>query len=496
MANSPAGARHRRAPTRARSVAAAGLAAVLLAGGCSASEEPSPSAAVPVGAPSPAEVVAGITESGLRARLEELVEATSGSDGYRSVGTEGYDRAAALVEQGLRDAGWSVRADPFEAAAVVDDGRSLLLVGGQRFGADDLRPLLLSPTGAVTGPVVALNGAPGPPERAGAGCSAGDYGDLPAGAVVLVPPGGCFRRDQLLAAQQAGAAAFVTYSPGVPDDVVLRPTLAQAEGLTIPGAWVSGAAAAALGKAAGTGQGARLVVTARTEQRPTRSVVGELPGASSAVVMLGAHLDSVLDGPGANDDGSGVAAVLEVVRSLGDTPRRATVRVAFWTGEEVGLLGSSRYVAGLPADERQALVVYANADMVGSPNGYAGVYDEPGAAPGSDEARDLLRAAVERAGGTPVPVDIHGSSDHFPFTSAGVRTAGVFSGAVEAVTGEQAAASGATAGEPADACYHQACDTLDHVDLRLARLLTAALADFMVRVADDPGVIGAGEDQS
>ena len=59
------------------------------------------------------------------------------------------------------------------------------------------------------------------------------------------------------------------------------------------------------------------------------------------------------------------------------------------------------------------------------------------------------------------------------------------------MTDEQAEASGATPGEPADACYHQACDDLDNVDLGLAGLLTAALADFTVRVADDPGLIAA-----
>jgi len=210
------------------------------------------------------------------------------------------------------------------------------------------------------------------------------------------------------------------------------------------------------------------------------------------VVVLGAHLDSVVDGPGMNDDGSGVAALLEIARWLGSTRREATVRLAFWSGEEVGLLGSSRYVSDLSAEERAAVAVYLNADMLGSPNGFAGVYEEAGAAEGSAVATGLLRDAVERAGGAPVPVDLTGSSDHHPFTLAGIATAGVFSGAVERVDDEQAAASGATPGAPADPCYHQACDELDDVDLALARLLTAALADVTVLVADDPTVLTAG----
>jgi hypothetical protein len=495
MASSPTPTRLRRAAARGRTAAVAALTALLLVGGCSAAEERGTGEAVrTVDAAPPEQVVAGITESGLRDRLEELAAATNGSVGFRSVGSDGYDRAAEVVRQRLTQAGWSVTEDVFDAPTVVDDGRSVVEVAGHRFGADAVRPLLLSPPGDVTGPVVAVGGAPGPQETPGAGCSGDDDAGLPTGAVVLVPPGGCFRRDQLLAAQEAGAAALVTYSPAVPDDVLLRPTLARAEGLTIPGVWVTQEVAAALGAAAGAGESVHLSATAVTEQRPTRSVIGELPG-GDAVVMLGAHLDSVLDGPGLNDDGSGVAALLEIVRALGSEPRAATVRVGFWSGEEVGLLGSSRYVEGLSDDARQAVVVYGNADMIASPNGYAGVYDEPRAAPGSDTAGNLLREAVERAGGTPVAADVSGSSDHFPFTLAGVPTTGVFSGAVEDVTADQAAASGARAGEPADPCYHQACDELHDLDLGLGRLLTAALADFTVRVADDPGVLGTGRDR-
>ena len=47
------------------------------------------------------------------------------------------------------------------------------------------------------------------------------------------------------------------------------------------------------------------------------------------VVVLGAHLDSVVDGPGMNDDGSGVAALLEIARWLGSTRREATVSYNF-----------------------------------------------------------------------------------------------------------------------------------------------------------------------
>ena len=135
------------------------------------------------------------------------------------------------------------------------------------------------------------------------------------------------------------------------------------------------------------------------------------------------------------------------------------------------------------------MVAYLNADMIGSPNGYAGVYHEADAPPGSAALGALLDAAVERAGGVPVDVTIGGSSDHVAFGQAGIPIGGLFSGASEAVTPAQATSSGATAGQPADACYHQACDGLENVDLGLARQLTTALADVAVRLANTPELL-------
>jgi len=63
--------------------------------------------------------------------------------------------------------------------------------------------------------------------------------------------------------------------------------------------------------------------------------------------MLGGHMDSWHSGTGATDNGAGVAVAMEVVRiiqALGLKPRR-TIRIALWTGEEEGLLGSRAYVA-------------------------------------------------------------------------------------------------------------------------------------------------------
>ena len=88
------------------------------------------------------------------------------------------------------------------------------------------------------------------------------------------------------------------------------------------------------------------------------NVFGEIPGAGGSAdreqVMVGAHLDSWHGGTGATDDGAGVVIAMEamrILRALDVRPRR-TIRLALWTGEEQGLLGSyayvSREIAALP----------------------------------------------------------------------------------------------------------------------------------------------------
>ena len=79
------------------------------------------------------------------------------------------------------------------------------------------------------------------------------------------------------------------------------------------------------------------------------NTIAEIPGTDlkDEVVMLGGHMDSWHSGTGATDNAAGVSVAMEAVRiiqALGLKPRR-TIRVALWSGEEQGLLGSRAYVA-------------------------------------------------------------------------------------------------------------------------------------------------------
>ena len=206
------------------------------------------------------------------------------------------------------------------------------------------------------------------------------------------------------------------------------------------------------------------------------------------VVILGAHVDSVAAGPGMNDNGSGVAALIVIAQRLTELPPPdRTIRVAFWGAEEGGPFGSAAYVAALDRDERDDIVAYLNFDMIGSPNAIRFVYDEAGAASGSAALTALFASSFESSGLAWEPIDLEGDSDHGPFTDAGIPTGGLFSGGIEPKTDAQAATFGGIAGQPADACSHRACDTIEKVDLSTLEEMADAIADVLVTLATEPG---------
>ena len=99
------------------------------------------------------------------------------------------------------------------------------------------------------------------------------------------------------------------------------------------------------------------------------NILADTGGDAGHTVVVGAHLDSVQEGPGINDNGSGVAAVLETARWMkeaGITPANR-VRFAFWGGEEDGLYGSQHYVDELSPAEIGQTAANLNVDMAASP---------------------------------------------------------------------------------------------------------------------------------
>ena len=392
-----------------------------------------PAAASPAPAPL-GDVAQRIAGRGLGEHLEALQRIADEHSGNRAAGTPGERATAEYVAGRLRAAGYRVAVEEVSVPAFRERSEPRLTAGSRSYEARTLR---FSGSGTITGTVRA----------AGLGCSAEAVATLRRGDVALIQRGTCTFRAKALAAQRAGAVAVL-----IADAEPVSGSL-QRTGIRVPVLAV-GASAAGL-----AGERVRVAVDASSTIRRSPSVIGEAGAAGARrVLMAGGHLDSVPEGPGLNDNGSGVAALLEIAEELGgrQVPDGTALRFAFWGAEEVGLVGSRRYVDGLSRSERRRIAAYINLDMVGSPDGEPAVYDGNAA----------IEAALRRHVGRDVPQrDLGGASDHAPFAAAGIPVGGIFTGV--------------------DDCYHERCDTLDNVDravlTRSARAAGAALVDLARR---------------
>jgi aminopeptidase S len=227
---------------------------------------------------------------------------------------------------------------------------------------------------------------------------------------------------------------------------------------------------------------------------PSRNVIADYSRGTRRLVTVGAHLDSVPAGPGANDNGSGVAAVLALAVQVARLEPSVNVRFAFWGAEEVGLVGSRSYVGRLSRRERARIALYLNLDMIGSSNFVRFVYRAEGRTRARRlralAARNILVYALRSRRLPTAAVDLGGRSDHAPFQAAGITTAGLFSGAEGVKTRREARRFGGRAGVSYDPCYHRRCDGLANVNFRVAAQLADAAAHALAVVAVEPGRLG------
>lgn len=464
---------HRHHSRAAYLIAAFGLLVAACGTAPSPPHRPDASAGASIGAP------ARIDPADIRTHLEALEAIAAANGGVRTAGTAGYEASVDYVAGELRDLGYALQTPAFEMATFTEEPGASIRVGagGAAFvGGPDFHAMIYSAAGEITAPIAPV----GFETNESGGCLASDFADFPRGAIALAPPGRCLRRDAVLNAFDAGAAALVVSYPQWSTGEVRRPTLLSPDGIEIPSISASREVGEALRVAADAGTQVTISVHTQIGTAMVRNVIAESHAVAERVVMLGGHLDSVHDGPGINDNGSGIAALLEVAGILAEQHPSLRVRFAFWGGEEFGLLGSEAYAEALTPAGRAEIVAYLNLDVLGSPNYVPLVYDAPSAATGSKPIADFLVNYLEKAGIRAEPRDLGSSSDHAAFDRLAIPTGGLFSGATEIKSAAQVVAFGGTADEPMDACYHLACDTLANVNFDLIAVFAeAALAVTM-----------------
>ncbi len=463
------------------------LATVLLAG-CS-SPRPGP----PAAAPDLGHGLAGkVTADRMFTHLRALQDIANAKNGNRADGTPGYDASVEYVAKALRNRGFEVSTPQFDRLYAVSPGKPALTVAGRSYPVDQASLLVQTQPGGLTGQPV----RPTQPS----GCTASDYpAVVPKGAIAVVDDARCSVVDKQNSAVAKGAVALIVLS--APDGQGAPPTLFNPgyfKQLTVPVAVAGPYGAAALATATAP---IRLVLDAQNIKITSRNVLAQTnTGSPHEVIMVGAHLDSPRGGPGINDDGSGVAAVLETALQLGPlAPVNNAVRFVFWGAEEDGLNGAMDYVFGMDRDQLNDIALYLNFTMLGSPN--AGFFTDDGdqsgppgpgvtfadVPEGSAGIERTLAGYLYLAGKRPADMPLNTRTDYHPFMVAGVPIGGMTAGASQTKTTVQARLWGGQAGVPFDPNYQSPRDTIDNINRDALAVMGSGVAFAVGSYAESIG---------
>ncbi len=428
---------------------------------------------------------------GVREHQAALQAIADENDGNRFSGFPGYDASVEYVVQTLEDAGYDPEVQAFDYLAYEVVGPSALQQiaptpttyrEGVDFGA-----ITQSDRGDVTAAVTPVDLSLGLGNTSTSGCEAADWAGFPAGNIALLQRGDCTFEIKAENAAAAGAVGIVIFNQGNTTAVdrnnipAVTLTANNTSGIPVLGTTY------ALGVTLANTPGLRMRVFANTLRQilPTYNVLAEKTGTNDDnVVMAGAHLDSVLAGPGINDNGSGSAAILETAIQMAKVKTTNTVRFAWWGAEESGLVGSTNYVNGLSQAERDRIALYLNFDMIGSPNYIQMVYDSDESGfeapvpvpPGSIAIEDLFESFYTLRDEPYDDAEFSGRSDYQAFILNGIPAGGLFTGAEVPKTAEQQAIWGGTTGAQYDPCYHQACDTFANNSMHALAINSDAVA--------------------
>ena len=342
----------------------------------------------------------------------------------RGLGTKGLADAGAYVERsfesfGLAPGGEDGYRQPFDVTTKVSAAVTLD-IAGMPVSPADVRALGFSASAAIEGPLVFVG-------------SDGDYAHIDVKSRIVVVRGGSALRHAAWIAREHGAVGLIAVAEGSVPEVAPE----SSEGIVA--ATASNTAMASFLSIVVRGQHplARLAVTLAPETAPAFNVVARWPASVPeaqklpGVVVVAAHYDGAGEpSPGADDNASGTAALLQVGRSLGErkpTLRRDVVLAAF-SGEEQGAAGATAFVKHPPAGlAARDIVATVDLDMVGR------LRDDTLQVFGADTATewpDLLSGACSAAhvecvratgGGL-------GGADRRPFFEAGIPALHLFTG--------------------------------------------------------------------
>lgn len=416
-----------------------------------------------------AKLVGDIKVEQMERTLSHLERIAHQNGGNRAFGTPGYRASVDFVlERAIQRFGrkFDTWVQPFNHT--FDQTLDISVTGP---GGEDVfvvSPLYNPATPVPAGYTASLFATP-VDDVNGSMCSEEAWTGLDAtGKIALIKRGTCAGSLKLQLAKAHGAIAVIIYNQNPGTDYSTLTLGAENIGTMVP----TGIIPLEVGQAwlarltAGEDLKVRLLVDAITEERETWNVISETKqGDPNSVVMLGAHLDSVIEGAGINDDGSGSAGLLEILEAVEKYDGNVNkIRFGWWAAEEAGLVGSYYYTTTLTPEEADKIKIYYNYDMIASMNPQYEISSTENAGAGKTVLEEFLVAAGKEV----VFGEFDGRSDYAGFVDLGIPTVALGTGAEGGF----------------DPCYHQLCDDLTNINWGALEINTKAAAHAIGTVAN------------
>jgi Zn-dependent M28 family amino/carboxypeptidase len=462
-------------------------------------------------------VKVGNDTSGIRQHLKKLQQIANANDGNRATATSGHEQSADYVISKLPKDYYTVTTQPFVAriwSEVAPATLSATPAPPSPWVANtDYATMGDSPSGSVSGPIAVIDFVE-PTTKDSASSAGCEDADFPAGAtslagkVAVIQRGTCDFGVKVENAQAHGASAVIVFNEGTIGDPERNGLInGTVEGYSVSVPVVEMTYAAGRYLVDHPSATVSLSTSTKVDLLPTRNVIAETKtGRADRTVVVGAHLDSVPEGPGINDDGSGTATDLEVALQMAKLKVKPTNRVRFiwFAGEEQGLLGSDYYVSQLSKSGIQDIQAMLDFDMLASPNYAELIYDGDGSEfpvsgpNGSGTVESVFQKFFDARGEYTERIPFDGRSDYDAFTSVGIPAGGVFTGAEEHKTPDEVPFWGGvvspTLAGQYDPCYHLACDKYpSNINDKVLNIMSDAVAHSTLTFAQTTSAVNGTE---
>lgn len=365
---------------------------------------------VAMAAPVHKDIFTEVSGENIYNHIAELVYADDenpyGIDNARVTAFEGEWKAADYIHEQFESYGLEVERQKFPVSSFLSFGAEVTMTGSDReFTAGTLT--FSPPTKGITAEVVYV----------GKGLTARDFQESVKGKIALIERGDITFYEKAQNAAAAGAIGAIIFNNaagtisgtlGNPPDIPVV-ALTRADGLYLV-------------DLLNRGQLVELTIVSDTKisNSFSQNVIGTLKAdrgntKKAQTIVIGAHYDAV-DCPGANDNASGTAALMEVARVLSTKKLAYNIKFIAFGAEEIGLVGAAEYVKSLSDDELEDTVAMINMDMVGIGN-RMGIMTVNRNTPSF--VADLAEVYIQEFGHE-YRRGASSASDHAPFEAAGI----------------------------------------------------------------------------